>query len=69
MFEIICGMIELAHESMDWEMIEQIVKLIRELATTVNCPSNWRDIGERLANKYREQDEIYCEFELVDYEV
>lgn len=68
MFEIVCGMIELAAESKDYEMTEKISDLIAKFAQTINCPSNWRDIGERLANKYRENAEIYDNFNLIDYE-
>lgn len=68
MFEIICDMIELAAESKDYEMADKISDLISEFARTINCPSNWRDIGERLANKYRENADIYDSFNLIDYE-
>lgn len=68
MFEIICDMIELAAESKDYEMTDKISDLISEFARTINCPSNWRDIGERLANKYRENTDIYDSFNLIDYE-
>lgn len=68
MFEIICRMIELADESKDYEMTDEIRALIEMLATTINCPSDWRDIGKRLANKYRENAEIYDNFLLYDYE-
>lgn len=68
MFEIICDMIELAAESKDYEMADKISDLISEFARTINCPSNWRDIGERLADKYRENTDIYDSFDLIDYE-
>lgn len=68
MFEIICDMIELAAESKDYEMTDKISDLISEFARTINCPSNWRDIGERLADKYRENTDIYDSFNLIDYE-
>lgn len=30
--------------------------LIDEMAGTINCPSNWRDIGEELAEEYQGND-------------
>lgn len=69
MFEIICDMIELAAESKDYEMTDKISDLISEFARTINCPYDWRSIGERLADKYRENADIYNNFKLCDFDI
>ena len=33
----------------NYSLIGYVKQLIDEFATTINCPSNWRDIGSKLA--------------------
>ena len=68
MFETICNMIELAQAAEDFEMMGEIHDLISHFAMTINCPSNWRSIGEFIAAKYRENGEIYDNFRLYDFD-
>ena len=42
--------------------------LIDEMAVTMNCPSNWRDIGEELFVEYQDNDWIIDNVNLYDYE-
>lgn len=54
-------------------LIENIKDLIYELADTINCPCNWRDIGETLAEKYSNSDDdketfAYNELQLYNYD-
>lgn len=67
MYEIIKTMINKQLETQDYDMIDYIRQLIHELADTINCPYNWRDIGERLAKEYS-NSWIYAELSLWDYE-
>ena len=49
--------------------LADIVKnLIDEMAITINCPSNWRDIGEELAEEYQDDDWIMENCKLYEYE-
>ena len=47
-----------------YELIVYARELIDEFATTHNCPSNWRDIGEELAEEYTEGSWVYENLEL-----
>ena len=50
------------------EVLWFVRDLIGEMAETINCPSNWRDIGLRLAEKYRDNEWVFDELELWNYE-
>lgn len=62
MKEIIKNLIAIAEKTEDidaqYEIMEEIRKLIYEFAIIINCPSNWRDIGEELAKEYDTTE--YC---------
>lgn len=54
-------------------LVNSIKDLIYELSDTINCPSNWRYIGEELAKKYKNSEEdsdrfIYNELDFWEYE-
>lgn len=68
MEQIIIDMIEQASETSNYQLIGYVSDLISEFATTVNCPSNWRNIGEELATKYYEDTWVYEQLELWNYE-
>ena len=50
------------------EMLYFVRDLIQQMATTINCPSNWRDIGTELAEEYKDNSWIFDELELWNYE-
>ena len=50
------------------EMLQFVRDLIEQMATTINCPSNWRDIGTELAEEYKDNSWIFDELELWNYE-
>jgi hypothetical protein len=52
MESIIEDMISSAYRHKDYEMAAMAYKLMYEFATTINCPSDWRDIGETMAGKF-----------------
>ena len=68
MEQIIADMIETAVRENYIEIFDSIRELIRTFATTFNAPSNWRDIGEMLAEKYKDNKIVYNELQLWDYE-
>ena len=53
MENIIQDMISAAWRHNDCEMAAQAYKLMCEFARTVNCPSNWREIGSRMAAEFQ----------------
>ena len=50
------------------ELLRFCRDLIEEMAETINCPSNWRDIGTELAEEYKDNSWIFDELELWNYE-
>lgn len=68
MEKIISDMIEQAEANEDLELLEYARRLVEELADTINCPSNWRNIGEQLAQKYKGNDWVYGYMQLYYYE-
>ena len=42
--------------------------LIDEMSSAMNCPSNWRDIGEELAEEYRGDGWVMENCKLYEYE-
>lgn len=49
---IIDDMIQSAWRHNDREMATIAYKLMYKFATTINCPSDWRCVGENIAKKY-----------------
>ena len=41
-----------------YELIRFTRDLIEQFAETINCPSNWRDIGEEIAEEYKRSYEV-----------
>lgn len=76
MKETIKDMIEKAiwyYEQIDrvdeaFELIRFVRDLIDKFAETINCPSNWRSIGEELAEEYKDNSWVFDELELWNYE-
>lgn len=71
MYKVICEMIERANRKEDYELIENVARIIDTLASTINAPSDWRNIGERLYREYKDSYDsqwIYDELRLWEYE-
>ena len=51
-----------------YELIRFTRDLIDKFAETINCPSNWRDIGSKIAEEYKDNSWVYDELELWNYE-
>lgn len=60
-------MINEAERNEDYNLIEYVKDLILKFATTINCPSNWREIGTTLAETYETDSWTYEELELWNY--
>lgn len=64
MEQIIRLMIEQAEIEEDYSLIGYAKQLIDKFAVTINCPSNWRDIGSKLAEEYDSSTWVWEELEL-----
>ena len=51
-----------------YELIRFVRELIDKFAETINCPSNWRDIGTELAEEYKDNSWVFDEMEMCNYE-
>ena len=51
-----------------YELLRFVRNLIEQMALTINCPSNWRNIGTELAEEYKDNTWIFDELELWNYE-
>ena len=58
MKEIIKQLLNKAYEEKDLDLANIANDLMGELASTYNCPSNWRDILEELYEEYKNNDWI-----------
>ena len=73
MKNIIKNLIKIADEAEDvnvqYKILDEVQSLIYRLATTINCPSNWRSIAEELVEEYNTPDKqwIYEALQLWDY--
>ena len=68
MEQIIINMLEEAERNKDYRLIGYVKALIDEFATTINCPSNWRNIGTTLAETYDTESWTYEQLELWNHE-
>ena len=59
MEETIRRMIKDAKIHHDYELAEHIYDILISLTVTFNAPSNWRDIGARLAKEITSEEGIY----------
>ena len=58
MKDIIRNILDKAYEEKDLDLANIASDLMGELASTYNCPSNWRDILEELYEEYKNNDWI-----------
>lgn len=69
MKEIIRNILDRAIGESDLELAETASDLMGELASTYNCPSNWRSILDELYEEYKENEcamESVYEFQLMN---
>ena len=67
MEQTIRNMINQAETEENYSLIEYARQIVDELATTINVPSNWRNIGEKLAEEYDSDSWVYENMELWNY--
>jgi len=67
MEQLVIDMIDTAEKNQDEELMGYICLLISTLAQTINCPSNWRSIGETLEETYGEDSWTYEQLKLWDH--
>ena len=71
MKETIKNLINIAEKTEDIdtqiEILDEVRNLIYDLARTINCPSNWRDIAEELAKEYEDNNFVYEALQLWNY--
>ena len=67
MEQTIRNMINQAETEENYSLIEYARQIVDELATTINAPSNWRSIGEKLADEYDSDSWVYENMELWNY--
>ena len=58
MKDIIRNILDKAYEERDFDLANIASDLMGELASTYNCPSNWRDILEELYEEYKNNEWI-----------
>lgn len=51
-----------------YKLAEIVENLIFEMAITINCPSDWRDIGEELAEEYQDNNWVMENCKLYEYD-
>jgi len=67
MEDIIKEMIAQADDECNFDLIRSIKDILDKFASTLNCPSNWRDLGSGLAGEYPGDSWVYENLELWDY--
>lgn len=67
MEETIRKMIKQAETEKNISLIGYTKELLDEFAVTINCPSNWRDLGTELAEEYNSGSWVYEKLGLWDY--
>ena len=67
MYETILEMLKKAETN--YQIYDCIKDLLTTLATTYNAPSDWRNIGEQLEQKYKNEGDnfVYNRLELWEY--
>lgn len=68
MEKIIRDMIVSADLNRDEDMANAVYELLSQFAQTFNCPSNWRDLGEQMAQEYAGNDWVIENCKLWDFE-
>ena len=68
MKNLIKEMIIYAKKYNDYELANFTYKLMSEFAVTINCPSNWQDIAEEMAEEFNGDDWIMEFCKLYEFE-
>lgn len=68
MYDVIKRMIIRAEENNDFDLADDAYEILSTLAGTFNAPSNWRDIGEELAEEFSCNNWIMDSCKLYEFE-
>lgn len=68
MYNVIKKMIIRAKENNDFDLADDVYEILSTLAVTFNAPSDWRDIGEELAEEYSNNNWIMDNCKLYEFE-
>lgn len=64
---IIREMVMQADDERNYDLIRSVKEILDEFAFTINCPSDWRCIGEELEGEYPEDSWVYENLELCNF--
>ena len=67
MYDVIKRMIIRAEENNDFDLADDVYEILSTLAVTFNAPSDWRDIGEELAEEYSNNNWIMDNCRLYEF--
>ena len=62
------ALIDRAEENDDYASLELIGDILSEFSQTINCPSNWREIGEEIKEKYADNQYVFEALNLWNYD-
>lgn len=68
MYDVIKRMIIRAEENNDFDLADDAYEILSELARTFNAPSNWRDVGEELAEEFSNNNWVMDNCKLYEFE-
>ena len=68
MYNVIKKMIIRDKENNDFDLADDVYEILSTLAVTFNAPSDWRDIGEELAEEYSNNNWIMDNCKLYEFE-
>ena len=68
MYNVIKKMIIRAKENNDFDLADDVYEILSTLAVTFNAPSDWRAIGEELAEEYSNNNWIMDNCKLYEFE-
>lgn len=68
MYDVIKRMIIRAEENNDFDLADDVYEILSELAGTFNAPSNWRDVGEELAEEFSNNNWVMDNCKLYEFE-
>ena len=68
MYNVIKKMIIRAKENNDFDLADDVYEILSTLAVTFNAASDWRDIGEELAEEYSNNNWIMDNCKLYEFE-
>lgn len=63
----IIDMINRASEAEDYELADFVYSILQNFAMTINCPSDWRNLGSEMAERYKEDSWVMDNCKLYEF--